>query len=92
MFAILMMSAKLATLGLLKKKVFLNECYDVTIYFDDVTNKILSRDSNYFVDVVMWLRFGNSSISIREVIITSILLGLDQKKQFFWGVLLVQVQ
>ena len=53
MFAILMMSAKLATLGLLKKKVFLNECYDVTIYFDDVTNKILSRDSNYFVDVVM---------------------------------------
>ena len=59
MFAILMMSAKLATLGLLKKKVFLNECYDVTIYFDDVTNKILSRDSNYFVDVVMWLKSHN---------------------------------
>ena len=73
MFAILMMSAKLATLGLLKKKVFLNECYDVTIYFDHVTNKILSCDSNYFVDVVMWLKFGDSSISIREVIITSIL-------------------
>ena len=47
------MSGKLATLGLLKIKVFLNESYDVTIYVDDITNKILSRDSNYFADVVM---------------------------------------
>ena len=39
----------------------------------DVTNQILSRDSNYIADLVMWLKFGNSSISMREVIITSML-------------------
>ena len=68
-----MMPAKLATLGLLKITVFWNEGYDVIIYVHDVTNKILSRDSNYIVDVVMWPKFGNSSISMREVIIISIL-------------------
>ena len=32
------------------------------------------RDSNYIVDVVMWPKFGgNPSISIREIIINSIL-------------------
>ena len=59
MVTILMMSAKMATPGI--------------IFFQDVTNKILSRDSNYVVDMVMWPKFGNSSISMREVIITSIL-------------------
>ena len=73
MVTILMMSAKMATLGLLKIKVFWNKGYDVIISVHDVTNKILSRDSNYIVDVVMWPKFGNSSISMREVIITSIL-------------------
>ena len=34
---------------------------------------VLLRDSNYIVDVAMWSKFGNSNISIREVIITSIL-------------------
>ena len=46
------------------------------------TIKILSRDSNYIVDVVM---FGNSNISMREVITTSILSNLIRKKTFFWG-------
>ena len=32
----------------------------------------------------MWPKFGNSSISIREVIITSISWGCDQKNQFFF--------
>ena len=73
MVTILMMSAKMATLGLLKIKVFWNKGYDVIISVHDVTNKILSRDSNYIIDVVMWPKFGNSSICIREVIITSIL-------------------
>ena len=68
-----MMSAKMATPGLLKITVFWNKGYDVIISVDDVTNKILSRDSNYIVDVVMWPKFGNSSIYMREVIITSIL-------------------
>ena len=68
---ILMMSAKMATPGLRKIKVFWKKVYDVIIFVNDVTNKILSRDSNYIVDVVMWPKFGNSSISMREVIITS---------------------
>ena len=67
------MSAKLATLGLLKKKVFWNKGYDVITPACDVTNKILPHESNYIVDVVMWPKFGNSSISMKEIIKTSIL-------------------
>ena len=69
----LMMSAKMATPGLLKIKIFWNKGYDVIIYVHDITNKILSRDSNYIVHVVMWPKFGNSNISMSEVIIISIL-------------------
>ena len=47
--------------------------YDVIISVHDVTNKILTLDSNYIVDVALWQKFGKSSISMREVIITSIL-------------------
>ena len=68
-----MMSAKMATPGLFKITVFWNKVDDVIISVDDVTNKILSRDSNYIVDVFMWPKFGNSSISMKEVIATSIL-------------------
>ena len=50
------------------------------------------HDSNYIVDVFMRPKFGNVSISMREVITTSILLGFDQKKTLFWKVFLVQVQ
>ena len=39
-----MMSAQLASLGLLKIKVIWNKYHDVIIYVDYVTNKILSRD------------------------------------------------
>ena len=69
---ILMMSGKMATPGLLKK--------------NDVSKKVrrhnfcpwrhqknLSRDSNYTKNVVIWPKFGNSSISVRGVIIASIL-------------------
>ena len=73
MITILMMLAKMATPDLLKTTVFWNKGYDVIISVDDVTNKILSGDSNYIVDVVIWPKFGSSSISMREVIITSIL-------------------
>ena len=62
-----MMSGKLATLDLLKIKLFWNKGYDVIIYVNDVTNKILSRDSNYVVDVAVWPKFGNTSISMTEV-------------------------
>ena len=79
MIKILMISAKMATPGLLK----INDSwrlwrynvvgYDVIISVHDVTKEILSRDSNYSVNVAMWSKFYNSSISVREVIITSIL-------------------
>ena len=42
MVTILMMSAKMATLGLLKIKVFWNQGYDIIIYVCDITCKILS--------------------------------------------------
>ena len=77
------MSAKMATPGLLEITVFWKKGYDAIIPVHDITSKILSRDSSYIVDVVMWPKFRNSSISMREVIITSILYGFDQKNHFF---------
>ena len=52
MVVILMMSVKLDTLGLFKIKIFQNKNYGVKIVYD-VTSKILLRDSNYVVDVIM---------------------------------------
>ena len=72
MVTVLIMWAKMATLGLLKIRVFLNKGYDVIISVRDVTNKFLSHYSNYIIDVVMWPKFGNC-IPMRKVIITSIL-------------------
>ena len=68
MVTMLMMSVKMDTPGL-----FWNIVYDVIKYVHDIINKFLSRDSNYIVDVVICPKFGNFSISMREVIITSIL-------------------
>ena len=73
MVTISIMSAKMTTLGLLIIKLFWNKSYDVITYAHDVTKKILSLDSNYFADVVIWIKFGNSSISLTEVIMFSIL-------------------
>ena len=68
-----MMPAKLATLRLLKTEMFWNKGYDIIISVHDITSKILSCDSNYIVDVVIWSKFGNCITSMREVIIISIL-------------------
>ena len=68
-----MMSARMATPDLLKITVIWNKGYDVIIIVEDVINKILSRGLNYIVDLLMWPKFGNSNISMREVITTSIL-------------------
>ena len=54
----------------------------------DVTSDIFWHDLNYIVYVVVWPKFGNSSISIREVIITLILKTFNQKI-FFWEVILI---
>ena len=69
----LMMSAKLATLGALKIKLFWNKFYGIKIPVHYGTNEILSPDSNYIVNVVVQSKIGNSRISMREVTITSIL-------------------
>ena len=53
MVTILMMLTKLAPPDLLKIKIFQNKGYDVINPNHDVTNKILLRDSNYIVDVIM---------------------------------------
>ena len=53
MVTILMISAKIATLGLLKINVRWNKVYDVIIFVHGVTSKTLLSQSNYIVDVVM---------------------------------------
>ena len=72
MVKILMKSAKMAVPAFLKIKVFWNKDYYVIYSVHDITNKILSHGSNYIMDVVMKPKFGNSSICIWEVIVTSI--------------------
>ena len=62
----------LYTVGRGVPKVFWNKGYDVLISFHDATNKISSRDSNHILAVVMWQKFGNSSMSMRQVSMTSI--------------------
>ena len=92
MVTILMMPGKMAIPDLRKIKVFWSKDYDVILFVNDVTKRTLLRDSNYIVDVVMWPKFENSSICMKEFIITSSLQGFDQKDCFFWGVVSVQGQ
>ena len=77
-----MMSSKIAILSLLKIKLFENNGFHVIVFVHNFTNKYLSLDSNYIVDLVMRPKFGNSSIPMREVIEISILKGFDQKNFF----------
>ena len=88
-----MIPTKMVNPGLLKITLFWNKGYDVIIRADDVTNKILSQDSNYIVDVFMLPKFGNSSISMREVIKHNLnLIRIWPEKSLSSGVVLVQVQ
>ena len=48
-----MISTKTTTPGLIKGRLFRNNGYDVIISVHDVSNKILSGDTNYIIDVVM---------------------------------------
>ena len=69
LIAILIMSAKLSTPGLLNINVFWNKGYAVKIFVYDFTNKFLSHDSNSIIDVSMKpKKFGNSSNSITSVL------------------------
>ena len=47
------MVAKLTILSPIKMKLFRHKGYDVMISVHDITDKILSRDSNYVIAVVM---------------------------------------
>ena len=85
-----MMSTKLVTLGLLKINMFWKKDYDAIISVHDVTNKILWHDSNCIVDVDIWPKFGNSSISVSFHNLNFI--RIWPEKHVFWGVLLVQAQ
>ena len=53
------MSVKLATLGFIKIKLFWNKDYGDIISAYGIISKILSHDSSYITDVVMWPKFGN---------------------------------
>ena len=70
---IAILRGRLATSCLLKTKVFWKKDYDVVISFHDATSKTFSHESNYIVDVAIWWKFGNSSISMWDDIITKIL-------------------
>ena len=61
-------------------KIFWNKGFEALTSVYDVTNKILSCNSNYSVDLVMWPKLGNCSFSMRDGFITSILQGIDQRK------------
>ena len=54
-------------------KVFWKKGFDVIISVHDFTNQILSCDENDIAAVNIRLSFGNYSISMREVIIISVL-------------------
>ena len=73
MITILMVSAKIAALGLIQLKIFWNKSNDLKIFVYEVTKKKFLRDSNYIVDVVMWPKLGDCSISMGEVVITLVL-------------------
>ena len=53
MVTILMVSTKMATLGLVTIKIFSKKRYDVIISVHDIIKKTLSDDSNHVIDMVM---------------------------------------
>ena len=67
------MSAKMAAPVRNEITGFWNKVYDIIFFVHCVTNKILFHYLNYIVDVAMRPKVGNCSISMREVIVTSIL-------------------
>ena len=83
-----MMRENLATPALFKIKIFWNKGNDLIMSAHYVINNFLSHDSNDIVDVVICSKFGNSSISVRKVIVTSIFLKTWSEKPIFWEVLI----
>ena len=86
MVTILMTSAKMITLDLLKIKIFWNKVYiyKVIISVRDVTNKTLPRDSNYIADVTMWSTFDDSAFRWEKLQWPQCFEDLT-RKTIFWG-------
>ena len=83
--SILMMLAKLATPDFLKIMIFQNKDFEAIIFVHGMSNKVLSCDSNYTVFVVLWPKFGNSIISMKEVLELQFYKDLTRKTSFFEG-------
>ena len=79
---ILMMSTKMATQSLLKINIFWKNVHAVMISVHNITSKILSRDSNYNVNMAMWPKFGKCSIWVREISKPQIYKDLIRKAAF----------
>ena len=56
------------------------------------TNKILSCDSYYIVDVIMYRKFGDCSISIKKSYHNLNFINIWLEKTLFWRMVLIQVQ
>ena len=85
MVKILIMSARVATANFPKIKIFWNKGYYIIYPVYDVTNKILSHDTNYIMVVVMWPKFGNSDICIRSYHNLNFIKIWTEKPLFFRG-------
>ena len=69
--------SKKGSIGLYKVKVFWNKDYDMNF-------SPWRHQQNFITSLKLyWPMLGNSSISLKEVIITSIPYGFDQKNHFF---------
>ena len=75
MVTTLIMPAKIATLGLLKTKVFWNKGYGVIISVHNLINENFSSDSNYIVS------YHNLNFICKNL----------ARKNTFWGVFMVEV-
>ena len=89
MVAFLMISGKMAALGLLKIKVFWNKGYQHkgTLFWKKVLSMTLPTKIYHLIQIIwyMWLcdhSIRNSSIFMTEVIITAILWRLHQQNHF----------
>ena len=82
---------KMATLVLLKIKVFPSKDCDIIVFVDDVINRILSLDSDYVVDVVIWPNFGYYHFNERSCHNLNFM-RIWPKISLFWGVALFEGQ